>query len=543
MEELRDNMTMILIDDIRSVTEGIATQIDWERHGITICGKAQNGEDGMRLIESCKPDIILTDIRMPKLDGIALTQRVKQLLPKSKVLLITGFTDFEYAQQALRLGALDIITKPFSLRQIEDAVLEAKQVLQDERQKSVKFEQMEQRIKQSMPVLRQEYFQLLIRHQADRDSSRNRLEFLQVDLEPEHLAVMVLEIDRFGDECKSFSIREIELTRYALQSIVEETILEHTKGVVFRESWNRFVAVFNVSEVIDISALGELCREHVNRFTRYTVSIGLGREVEHIHELSESYVGGLAALSFHFYTGGNGVFSFRDAMSTKRYLTLYSREEEQELSLAIRSGNKQRAVSLLESMFARLSILDPLPEPAKLVNICCELGFMMLRTLQEKLPLEEVATFEHKLQEVRSNTTSFAGLKAQIFDICVKGCERIESIYRNEAAQIIDQTVKYIRNNLHADLTVAHCAKRVHLSESYYANLFKKITGATFNQFVTQERIEQAKRLLIDGIPVQEVSELLGYLGRRYFSDLFRKHTGLTPSEFRQQYAGRAQEE
>jgi two-component system response regulator YesN len=543
MEELRDSMKMILIDDIQSVTEGIATQIDWESHGITICGKARNGEDGLHLIESCRPEIILTDIRMPKLDGITLTEQVKKLLPESKVLLITGFTDFEYAQQALRLGALDIITKPFSLRQIENAVLEAKRILLDERQKSNNLAQMEQRIKESMPVLRQEYFQLLIRHQSERDSSRKRLDFLGVKLEPEHLAVMVLEIDRFGDECKSFSIREIELTRYALHSIVEETILAHANGVVFRESWNRFVAVFNVPELIDISSLAELCRDHINRFTRYTVSIGLGREVGQIHELSDSYDGALAALSFHFYTGGNGVFLFNDAISTERHLTLYSHDEEQELSLAIRSGNKLRAISLLESLFVRLSILEPLPEPAKLVTICCELGFMMLRTLQEKLPLNETAVFEKKLQDIRSRSTSFSGLKSEIIEICVKGCERIEALYRNEANRIIDQTVNYIRNNLHEDLIVAHCAKRVHLSESYFANLFKKITGSTFNQFVTQERIEQAKRLLIDGIPVQEVSEMLGYLGRRYFSDLFRKHTGLTPSEFRQKHSRRAQDD
>lgn len=122
--------TICFIDDIQSVVDGVSKQINWERHGITVSGTAINGEDGLMLITSCRPDIIVTDIRMPKLDGLELTRRVKELLPRSKVILMTGFSDFEYARQAVQLGAFDFITKPFSLAHIEEIVVKAKKKLQ-----------------------------------------------------------------------------------------------------------------------------------------------------------------------------------------------------------------------------------------------------------------------------------------------------------------------------------------------------------------------------------------------------------------------------
>lgn len=111
-------VTVILIDDIRSVVEGIAAELDWEQMGMAVCGKAFDGEEAMRMIERERPDVILTDIRMPKLDGLEVSRKAKEMLPGSKVLLMTGFTDFEYAQHAVQLGAFDFMAKPFSLEQV-----------------------------------------------------------------------------------------------------------------------------------------------------------------------------------------------------------------------------------------------------------------------------------------------------------------------------------------------------------------------------------------------------------------------------------------
>lgn len=537
LDHIHNNIKICVIDDIGTVTEGIATQINWEEHGIAVCGTANNGEAGWELIDAERPDIILTDIRMPRMDGIALTEKIKEQMPASKVLLITGYNDFEYAQQALRLGAFDLITKPFSLQQIEQAALKAKHSIEREREQRWKLQNMENLLKESLPVLQQEFFQLLIRHKANKQSTLERLKFLDVDLDPERLAVMVLKVDHFLEDSQPMSVKDTELMRFALQNIMKETLQEFVKGIVYRESLDRFVAIFNISRDTTALSIAEKCREHVNAYTRYTLSIGLGEAVDHLEQLPLSYEQAIAALSLHFYTGGNGVFVYHDLAPLGGVaVPAYSHEEEQELALAVRSGNESRALSILDSIFTRFGAQKSFRNPDYLLSLCYELGYILLRTLQEKLPGEQLDPLGLQLRNIRAQALSFVELQNQIKEICSIGCRLIEALFRTNTMKAIDTSLGYIHANLHMELTIAHCASQVYLSPSHYANIFKKSTGLTFNQYLTQERMEQAKAMLLEDKQVQDISELLGYANRRYFSDLFKKHTGMTPSEFRQSY-------
>ena len=292
--------TICFIDDIQSVVDGISKQINWERHGITVSGTAINGEDGLNLITSSKPDIIVTDIRMPKLDGLELTRRVKELLPRSKVILMTGFSDFEYAKQAVQLGAFNFITKPFSLAHIEEIVVKAKEEIEALRNQEHHIADLEQRVQESMPFLRQELFAWLLHHKVNEQEAKQRWEYVTPDLEPRQLLVMILEIDGFDDKYRDSPMNELELARFALKNITEETIAVYTRGLVFRDTANRLVAVLNAPLSNSVSAIAEACCHHVSVYTSLTVSIGIGRIVSYIHDLYASYDQALHALSYHF---------------------------------------------------------------------------------------------------------------------------------------------------------------------------------------------------------------------------------------------------
>lgn len=386
-----------------------------------------------------------------------------------------------------------------------------------------------------MPFLRQELFTLLLHHKVDKQEAEQRWEYVKPDLESRDLLVMILEIDGFADKHRESPMNEIELARFALKNITEETIALYTKGMVFRDSANRLVAVLNTPLSAPAAVIAEACCQHVRLYTSLTTSIGIGRPVTYIHELYSSYDQALHALSYHFYTGGNAVISYEDIANTEMSLPRSIRTAEQEMVYALQSGNVDQALLTLDHILNEFTDRSPLPKPEYFISLYYELAYMMLRAIQDKVPMNELSDLNMIVREGRvSSERSLTDMKKILHSIVTLGCERIENQNRSAAAKIIQEAIHYVKSNLDQDLSLSACAKAVHLSPSYFASLFKKVAGMAFSQFVTQERMELAKRLLLEDRQIQEIADSLGYVERRYFTDVFKKYTQMTPSEFKQ---------
>ncbi|GGD58064.1 response regulator [Paenibacillus nasutitermitis] len=528
---------LCVIDDISSVVEMITSRIDWTSHGIEVAGTAGSGVDGLRLVEEMRPDIVLTDIRMPKMDGLEMTARILQLDPYCKVVILSGFTDFAYTQQAIRLGAFDFMQKPFSRAEIVKVVLKAKEAREGERRNLIEVHEMEKRLKESMPLLRQEYLNTLVHHRTDARQGESRWRYFQIPLEPRQLVAMIVEIDRFDSDYAMLPIHEVELMRFAMQNILEETIGMFTQGVVFREANNRHVCIIHCDDPELASRIADRCCAHIAQYTRFTISIGIGMMADDISQLPDSYEQALHAFSYHFYTGGNGAFSFAHIAGTDKEPPRFAPAAAQELLFALRSGNHDKSSGLLAQLLNDL--FAGTPKPDYVISVCYELAFMMLRVLLEKLPYEQVGDLEQRIRENKAAELTMQELRHLLDDLCLKGCERIEMQRTSESEFIVRKSMQYIRDNLKMPLTVEQCARQANLSAGYFANVFKKMVGMTVQQFITQERIERAKQMLIDNYQVQEIAEALSYEHRRYFSEVFKKVTGMTPSEFRQAYLGK----
>ncbi len=526
---------LCIIDDIKSVIEGLKA-LDWERRGIELVGTAGNGEDGLELIRAAKPDIVITDIRMPRLDGLAMVRAVLELERPCKVVLISGYADFDYAKQAVHLGAFDFVVKPFTEEEILDVVERAKAQIAQERTRLLSVQEMESKLRESLPLLRQEYLALLVGHRTTWTQAAKRWEFLKIDLDPQRLRVMLFEIDGFAERSEAMSVYDIELIRFSIQNIVEETVRASTRGIVFRDKHERFAAAVNESAAMPADQLAELICRHIERYMKCTVSIGVGGLAETVVDLPESYLEADRALAYHLYTGGNGAISYGDLPKNDRQAPL-ALDRKDELLLALRSGNGDRAVSLLADMFGALGRLAEPPHPDYLLSFYDELAASAIRAFYELVPVAAVQPLvdRHKAQRGASSL-ALGSLEQLLAALCKEGCELVRQHSVSEGQKIIYKSLDYIQRHLDRNVTVAECAAVVHLSASYYSSLFKKVTGATFVQYVTTERMQKAKSLLVGGMPVQDVAAAVGYEERRYFSDVFKKTTGLTPSEFRAGY-------
>lgn len=530
-------LRMCVIDDIKTVVQGISNQIDWSSYGIRIVGTANNGDKGIELIQETEPHIVLTDIRMPKKNGLEMMKQVLDKYPRIKFVFLSGYSEFQYAQEALQLGVFDYIVKPFTPQKIIDVVVKAKKAIEEEMVETRRYSEMEKKLRESLPYLRQEYFQLLLQFRTTPEQAAKRWDFLNIGLERERFVVMLTEIDQFDEQTASLPVQEVELIRFTMHNILEESVRQHTRGFVFRDNTNRFVAIFNPPASSSAETISEQFRVNAEKFSRYTVSVGLGEEVQAVHQISHSYSQALAALSYNFYTGGNTVYDYRNMSPLHQTAPRYSPEKEKELFYYLRSGNLHKAYEMIDELFDITVTAPNPPAPEVVKGIFNELVFLIIRVFSEKLPREEMEGIQRHLLYIKNlSTHKLKELQGNVKELCRMGCELIQKQHVEDTNRVVEQVIMHIRHDVASNMTVNDYAKLVFLSGSYFANLFKKVTGMTVIQFVTTERMEHAKKMLVEGKQVQEIAQTLGYEDRPHFSELFKKHTGMTPSEFKQQY-------
>ncbi|RXZ81049.1 response regulator [Paenibacillaceae bacterium] len=528
-------VSLCIIDDIRSVVEGLSA-LEWGEIGVSLAGTAFNGEDGFELIKVKKPDIIITDIRMPRMDGLSMLRAVVELNYACKIILISSYTDFDYARQAVKLGAFDFVVKPFTEEDITAAVLKAREETLRERERLLNEKEMERKLRESIPLLRQEYMELLLDYPTPWEKAEVRWTFLGMELDCAGLVVLLLEIDGFQERMEEQSIRQVELTRFAIQNVVEETLLQLTRCMVFRSKENRFVAVVNAADTAAAAAMAERCRNHIGQYTKFTISIGVGGLAESVSSLPESRRQAEWALAYHLYTDSNSVIQYADVVHADQpeVVTL---DYKDELLLALRSGNGDKAVHFLRDMAQSLQRLARKPSPDYLLSLYEELAASAIRTFCELGIYSELKLAADRLKTLqRTGGMTLSALQQQLESFCKEGAELVRRETLSEGQAIIYKSLEYVKGQLDREVTVSECAAQVHLSGSYYSSLFKKVMGMTLTQYITTERIRKAKAMLIDGASVQEIASAVGYEERRYFSDMFKRSTGITPSEFRDSY-------
>lgn len=525
-----------IIDDIPAVVRGLSSRIPWEEYGMTVAATASNGQEGLECLRRVRPDIVLTDIRMPHVDGLEMMRTILPEQPGVKLIFFTAYMDFAYAQEAVKLGAFDFIVKPFTRHNVLEAVLKAKEALERERSKAEYTQGMERKLRESLPYLRQEYMRLLIRYGTRQQSQSRQWDFYGITMDKIGFRVMVAEMDFFSQRTAELPVNEVELIRFAVQNILEETVTLYTQGIVFRENINQFVIVANPAASMDAGQLSEKCRENVCKHTNYTVSIGLGTEVKETSQLSVSYAQALAALANTFLSGGNSVFLYEEGDFRGAGEPQYSYDKEKELLFCLRSANLDKAEEQLQSIWEEWLSASSNPKPSLLKTLCLELAHSIHRVFAEKGSVREIQELENKLAEMNTAAT-FEELCGLISDFCRQGCAYLQKRQVSESRMLVERGIAFIKNNLHQNLSVADCARAVHLSPSYFSNLFKKEVGVTLAHYITHRRMEKAKELVLEGMQVQDIAGSLGYEDRPYFTELFKKHTGMTPTEFRMKYA------
>lgn len=511
---------IVIVDDDFQVAGGLRKAIPWEELDAEFAGEAIDGETGLRLVEEVNPDIVLTDIYMPVMNGIQMIEELKKRNFAGRFVILSGYNDFEYARTALRLGVDDYLTKPVTLDQIHTVLhatiekLEETYLtrIQSNRAASAEAASEQRRKELLLAALNGWRFpeDIPVSILRDRDC-RNR--------------VLMMEV-QWNERTRSLSLADWNLFKFAVSNIVSEVLGERWPDAVFVWLFGNYSALLLPSgeeeseeeTFRNAERLGALIIDHMRTFLGLEIRMGLGR-VKHgwneikasadeamqmLLETAQPAAGGGTDLDRYYREIIKALQENRDADAI-RLLCLYLDHKKAE------NGESPIIARMLAAEV--WTLLNNAMLMADLQGFRNEDEGRILREFSEMIA--EPAKLEEWLE-----TQIHAVRRAQLPPMQEKHLKAVQFM------------IDYVHKHYADDLTLEQLASQLYISKNYLNQLFKKVTGETFTNYVIRVRIEKAKALLLDGNHlIYEVSEMVGYQNVPYFSTLFKKFCGVSPSE------------
>jgi two-component system response regulator YesN len=545
---------ILIIDDEQVVREGISENIDWKGIGFELLGAAKDGREGLEAVSRLEPDVVITDICMPFVDGLELAGAIGEQYPRTKTILLTGYDEFEYAKEAVKLKVYDFLLKPITAAELTEMLQALRRELDGERDQAQKLERLQKQLRASLPVYRERFLNRLVRTDPSDPEVRQTVDLLELDLPGPHYTALICDLDppetgrRPSGGLLSSSNDEPEehLSSLALQNILGELAEECSGMISFSTPHEEAVAVISVEQSREGTPraleAAELISDRVQRELRRTVSIGIGDSCSTLEELSRSYREARTALEHRFVLGANQVITIQQVRGgSERPGSPGESEPRNRYIRAIKGGFSEEALSALTD------IVQSLRNSGDDMDHC--------QVVMHQLLADTITTFDAVGVDYREVPSLGANPFKQLDSIkTLSEMERWFLAFLDGARHLLEGrrqkhselkaigAEEYIRHHFkESDLTLQKVCRALAVSKSYLSSVFKAHTGMTLVEYITTVRMEEAKLLLSSGDrKIYEIAEEVGFRDAHYFSLTFKKQTGRSPTEFRELSWGRA---
>lgn len=507
--------------------------------GIEVVGEARNGLEAVEVARTTMPDLAFVDIKMPGLNGLQAIRKIQQINPKMIFIILTAYGEFDYAQDAIKLGALGYVLKPTRQEDIVNAAQSAVARMRECQSRDEDARMLREQLRESMPYIQTALvLDLIGGTEVESDSLRRRAEFLGIQELPN--SALVLNVDGFSRATDGREEIEKQILKSQVFQVVQKALADGTRTLVSPVGGADFVILYAAPGGDPWSVknaalkIGEHLRSAIETCTKVTVTIGVGRVAEHPKSLGTSYQEATNARSLgKFFLGGNRVIHIDDLAPFNGKVQEYPLELEKSLAERVRWGDRAGADEAAEEMIVRLS------------ESRCPWNEMIFRMV------ELVAVLSRAAADGGGDPNRVIGLNISLFQE-LQGCDGgaplrdwvkkvvdrftglVAEHSKTPAAKIVNRVLRFIDDHYAEDIAMETVAELVYLDPSYFCRVFKRETGRTFLEYLTGVRVDRAKDLLAaTDLQVSKIASRVGYPDPNYFSRVFLKAVGLTPSEFR----------
>ncbi len=520
--------SVFLVDDEPIVLEGIRSKIDWESSGFTFAGEATDGEIALSMILEIKPDILITDIKMPFMDGLQLAESIKKTQPWIKIIILSGHDEFDYAKKAISIGIEDYLLKPFTSEDVLKSLEKAAQRLDEERAQLSSITKMKDELKSRDKIIQKEFLNNLVHGSVDMTSLMQKCNELKINLLSRYYKVLI---------CKIESKTHNEENQQVACSLLNSYSASWEQTVSFFHHSNRLVCIFKGMTQAELDENTYSIAENIEHIVLqnpdcYSIT-AIGKTVEHLSDLHSSYDGAKHILEITPSQDTNRIISFDDIQTNSS--NLLELKENDPLVDRIKYASKNDIAGIIEesmqlirnnpgqfSVFASYILVDLIFAVSKLIeNLGGDIKKIKPDILQRQF-VDNAVQDENIFKQAMEDVLNFA-------------LEYRNSTDTGPYNEIILRAKKYIEEN-YADqnTTLTTVASEVCLSPNHFSTIFSQKCKTTFIEYLTSIRIENAKRLLRDTeMKGYDIAYECGFSDPHYFSYIFKKITGLSPREYK----------
>ena len=538
---------VMIVDDEPLILAGIASLLDWNEYGCEISGKAANGQQALKLMEEQKPDIVITDIKMPGMDGIGFMKAVKERGWDDVIfILLTNLEEFSLARQALSLGAVEYLVK---MELTEEKLADSLRLAMERREMKRKAEAAGTAVTVSREEAVREYIEKLLTDggtfsggassgNAGEASAQNQGEGYDSCLRRPVLAII-----SFNYGYEGFSSDFTREDQKKVISFAENIIEQMVKGYfdhscLVRRELNSLVLVMSTDGIEDyreqIRSLGEKIISVVKDYFEVSVSVAVSSRKESLGEFGALLYEAMSATNHYFYHSLDPVVFYSEECETSARHTgsFHIGFLKKDLSQAVALNDSGRLEEILDQVACLLREHNPSRQQA--VNACANLYFFLSSFFEDGE--EPDFPYEVNIME-KLGRLGTLGQIIQWINWFKEAVSRILERRRDTRVDKIAEMVReYVMEHYKERITLGQAAEALNISQGYLSTAFKKQSGESFTNYVSAIKIEKAKELIASHqYMMYEVSDLLGFDTPFYFSKVFKKVTGMSPKEYEAQ--------
>ena len=532
-------LKVLLADDEEIIREGLYHGFDWGKMGLEVVGLAEDGEEALAIMREKVPEIIVTDIKMPFVDGLELVERGKLINPNSYFILISGHEEFSYVQKAIKLGAYDYILKPIELDYLKQIILK---VIADYKAKKRKEEvilDLQAKVDDHLPVLREDFLRKLIAGNLKQLEVERKLEENEFGSDLRQIVAAIVQLDDYYVVAQMIGDERRKLVEKNLAGLVKTFNSEEI--IAFANKPFEYVLIFfgrirtNLAQTVQTTLTR--IRLGAAEIKPFTLSIAIGGHQEWPYGLSRSFREAEEALTYKFIIGKNRNIYYQTdkpgkIIKEERLITDFGSEE---ILSAIKANDRGCIRETLTQIVAYLT-KEGESSRIKMELVVGNIFLQAVKFLYQNGSLgEEVFNDPLDVYHKIISAQTANDMASELLAVLLKIMDYLEDKGSNRLNRNIEKAKAYIRENHGCnDLTLEKVANHVHMGSTYFSFLFKQEEGENFIEYVTRIRMEKAKELLTySSFRSYEIAYLVGFNNPTYFSTSFKRYYGFSPSEYK----------